>query len=120
MLCRDLRDFLGSVRAYGGEAPCGEGEGFATQLTGRIKSKTNFFQCVYPDHTSNERTCTPKVGTLRLPQGYRGVLRITEVDPSCIHCRCGVGGFSRYAFHYGTAAPWEAGDIHMDIYAVIP
>lgn len=56
----------------------------------------------------------------RLPQGYRGVLGITEVDPSCIHSRCGVGGFSRYAFHHGTAAPWEAGDIHMDIYAVIP
>lgn len=73
MLCRDLWCFLGSARAYGGEAPCGEGEGFATQPTGRVlfKNKTNLFLCVYPDHSSNERTCTPKVSTHMLSQGYR-------------------------------------------------
>lgn len=30
--------FLGSVRAFGGEAPRGKGESFATQPTGRIKN----------------------------------------------------------------------------------
>lgn len=39
MLCRDLWCFLGSVRAYGEEAPCGEGEGFAISLLAELKTK---------------------------------------------------------------------------------
>lgn len=55
----------------------------ATWPSCRIKNKISLFLGVYPANASNERICTSKLEIPGLSRGYRGVLRVAKVYPSC-------------------------------------